>query len=127
MKHVVCKTLLLLVIIFSTAHAQEGHPLNGTWRGQWGTPGGDMNHLVIVMSWDSHGIGGIVNPGRNSVEFETAALDPETWEVDFAVTLRTGEKVRIHGLLENIGSYNRTITGTWLQDGDEYSMNLTRE
>ena len=61
-------------ILQCPAFAQEGLPRNGTWRGLWGTPGDTMNHLVVVMSWSSVGIGGIVNPGRNSVELETASL-----------------------------------------------------
>ena len=32
--------------------AQEGHPLTGTWSGDWG-PGADQRtHITMVMTWD---------------------------------------------------------------------------
>ena len=123
-------TLLILVsILFSSGavQAQEGHPLDGTWRGYWGQPDGEQTLAVIVMNWDGENINGRINPGRNMIFFEEAGLDPENWIVNFSTTSREGQPIEFQGELANIGSYNRTITGTWTIAGEENDLVLTRE
>ena len=120
-------SILLLSAFFSTAHAQEGYPLDGTWRGEWGQPGSQQTQAVIVMNWDGTTINGRVNPGRNMVFFDDASLDAENWIVRFSATTKQGEPVTFEGKLENIGSYNRTITGTWTLAGVANPLVLTRE
>jgi hypothetical protein len=122
-----CRTFLLLLFLPPGAIAQEGYPLDGTWRGEWGQPGGDQTLAVVVMNWDGQAINGRINPGRNMVLFEDASLDPENWIVRFTSTSKAGEPIEFEGVLENIGSYNRTITGTWTIDGVENALVLTRE
>lgn len=121
------RLLILLSLFSSAAIAQEGYPLDGTWRGEWGQPGGEMTLAVVVMNWDGETISGRINPGRNMVFFEEASLDPETWTVRFSATSKAGEPIVFEGVLENIGSYNRTITGTWTIAGEENPLTLTRE
>lgn len=123
-KHLV--SLLFLFSVCLTAQAQEGYPLDGTWRGYFG-PEGDQSMAVVVMSWDGDTISGRINPGRNMVLFESASLDPDNWVVRFAATSKQGEAISFEGVLENIGSYNRTITGTWTVAGAASPMVLTRE
>jgi hypothetical protein len=56
--------------------AQEGHPLKGTWYGDFGsTPAGPRRDLTVVMNWDGKVITGTVNPGKNAVPIKTAVLD----------------------------------------------------
>jgi len=43
--------------------AQEGHPLTGTWAGDWGSSGGARTHITMVMNWDGKAITGLLNPG----------------------------------------------------------------
>src|SRR5438093_13772912 len=43
--------------------AQEGHPLTGTWSGDWGPKTTERNHLTVVMNWDGKSITGTINPG----------------------------------------------------------------
>src|SRR5688572_31426858 len=104
--------------------AQEGYPLDGTWRGEWGQP---ATVAVVVMSWDGANINGRINPGRNTIDFTEASLDAASWMVHIEASTREGELIVIDGKLENIGSYNRTITGTWVQGGVENPIVLTRE
>ena len=107
--------------------AQEGYPLDGTWRGEWGSDPASANHLVIVMKWDGENINGTINPGPNSFPFTAAELFPDSWRVRFEATNRAGEPIVIEGQLEDIGSYNRSIAGTWTQDGVEHAFKITRE
>jgi hypothetical protein len=119
--------LLLLAGLANSTLAQEGYPLDGTWRGFWGTPGGEETLTVIVMNWDGENINGRINPGRNMIFFEQASLDPDNWEVRFTSSSKTGETIVFEGVLENIGAYDRTITGTWTIAGVENQLVLTRE
>src|SRR5262245_47925629 len=48
-------TLLMLVI---PALAQEGHPLKGSWIGDWGPSKTDRNQVTVVMDWDGKAITG---------------------------------------------------------------------
>ena len=111
----------------SSASAQEGFPLDGTWRGDWGLTAGERKHLVLVMKWDGTNINGVINPGPGSVEFKSAVLIPEKWLVHIEADDAQGTAIIIDGRLNNIGSYNRTINGTWTMDGMEYSLSLKRQ
>lgn len=119
--------VFLSCLFCSFSVAQEGYPLDGTWRGYWGVPGGEQTLAVIVMNWDGEQINGRINPGRNMIFFEEASLDAENWLVRFDSTSRQGETITFEGVLEDIGSYNRTITGTWTIAGVENALTLTRE
>ena len=56
--------------------AQEGHPLKGTWYGDFGsTPTGPRRDLTVVMNWDGKAITGTVNPGKTAVPIKTATLE----------------------------------------------------
>jgi hypothetical protein len=46
--------------------AQEGHPLTGSWFGDWGPSRTDRNPLLIVMGWDGR-ITGMINPGTDNI------------------------------------------------------------
>lgn len=116
-----------LLAISGPAAGQEGYPLDGTWRGQWGDASTGPNRVVIVMKWDGDNINGTINPGPNSIPFTAAVLDPAVWRVHFEAMTHEGEPVEIDGTLEDIGSYNRSIEGTWTQAGTHYEFKITRE
>lgn len=107
--------------------AQEGFPLDGTWRGEWGDETGTPTHVVLVMKWNGETIDGQINPGPRSVAFDNAVLYPETWTVLIEATGTDGQAIAIEGRLENIGSYNRTIEGTWTEGGTGHPLKITRE
>lgn len=124
----VAAALLAWVALTSptTLRAQEGYPLDGTWRGTWG-PEPDAHPVVIVMKWDGETINGRINPGPNALAFSSASLDPSNWTVHIEAEHEGPEPIAIDGQLANIGSYNRTIEGTWKQDGTEFPFKITRE
>ena len=59
--------------------------------------------------------------------FEEANLEAESWTLNFTSTSKAGEAIAFEGVLENIGSYKRTITGTWTIAGVDHGLVLTRE
>jgi hypothetical protein len=108
------------------AWGQEGHPLTGSWHGSW-TPGGAHKVPVLMfMKWDSKNITGAINPGPNAMALKVATLDATNWTVHFEAEGKDGPIV-IDGKLENIGSYNRTITGTWTQSATKGDFKITRD
>ena len=59
--------LILVVIALATPiAAQEGHPLTGTWYGEYEV-GKQKRDLTIIMKWDGKQTTGTMNPGPNAV------------------------------------------------------------
>jgi hypothetical protein len=119
--------LFVVALLPLSLSAQEGYPLDGTWRGTWGQPGAEGTLAVVVMSWDGTAISGRINPGRNTINFTSATLNPADWSVHIEAQTRDGETIVIAGVLADLGSYHRTLTGTWTSGGVENQLVLTRE
>src|SRR5436190_19670638 len=64
-----------LVSLTAPAIAQEGHPLTGSWYGDFGMSAAKRNDLTVVMKWDGSATTGIVNPGPGAVPLKIARLD----------------------------------------------------
>jgi hypothetical protein len=114
-----------------TLLAQEGHPLTGTWHGDYGTSSAKRTPIVFLMHWDSKKVEGKVNPGANSVPLKVATLDASKWAVHIEADVKdsAGKPMPMvfDGKLDNIGSYNRTITGTWTSGAQKGDFKLTRD
>ena len=120
-----CKPMMLSALLLSvSAFGQEGYPLDGTWRGEWGA---DKTLAVVVMDWDGTTINGRINPGRNTINFTSASLNATDWTVHIEAQTREGQPIVIDGKLDELGSYHRTLTGTWTQDGATHPLTLKRE
>jgi len=113
------------------AFAQEGHPLTGTWHGEWTSAGGQKARIVMALKWDTQNVVGTLNPGPRSAPLKVVTLDPEKWMVHFEAYTKDQAGNPVHvaadGKLENIGSYNRTITGTWTQGAAKGDFKITRD
>ena len=111
--------------------AQEGHPLTGTWAGDWGPSATQRTHLTVVMSWDGKNVTGIINPGPDAIPLTGVSVDWPTWTVRLEASAKdtSGKPVTITaaGRLEDIGSYHRRIVGTWTQNGATGDLRLTRD
>jgi hypothetical protein len=119
------------LIAAPAARAQEGHPLTGTWAGDWGPNATDRTHVTMVMTWDGTRVNGLINPGPNAVPLTGVSVDWENWTVRIEADTKdaSGAPVRIaaEGRLDDIGSYHRTLTGTWTQGSATGEFRLTRE
>ena len=115
--------LVTLIGMGGAALAQAGHPLKGSWSGDWGPTPEHRNRVLLVLDWDGNEITGVINPGRNAVPLTSATLDPSDWSVRFEAQApdRNGNMLQyvIEGKVENLGSWtNRRLSGTW-RHGDE--------
>jgi hypothetical protein len=113
----------------AAAWAQEGHPLSGTWSGDWGT-GTMRTHVTIVMNWDGKTVSGVINPGPDAIPIGSVALDVTNWTVRIEADAKNGAApthIIAEGQLDDIGSYHRKITGTWTQGTTKGDFRLTRD
>jgi len=111
--------------------AQEGHPLTGTWGGDWGASATQRNHLTFVMNWDGKNVTGTINPGPDSITLASVFLDVANWTVRFEADAKDAAGKPVHisaeGKLEDISSYHRKITGSWMQGTTRGDFKLTRD
>jgi hypothetical protein len=122
---------LHVVVAVARVIGQEGHPLSGTWAGEWGPTNTQRNHLTLVMNWDGKNITGVINPGPDSIPIGSVYLDVTKWTVRIEADAKNQSGAAAHitaeGRLEDISSYHRTITGTWRQGSTSGDFKLTRD
>src|SRR5262252_5034269 len=127
--HIVFVFTLACLSLAATASAQFGHPLKGSWSGDW-SAGNNRQHVVLNLNWDGKAISGVINPGPNAVTLSTATLDPATWMVHLIGDGKDASGAAVHivvdGKVENIGAFQRFITGSWTQGSQKGTFKLTR-
>jgi hypothetical protein len=110
--------------------AQEGHPLTGSWVGDWGPNQNDRNPVLIVMGWNGQ-ITGTINPGTDNITIKSGTLDPNGWALRFEAEGRdrSGRTLNyvIEGKINNIAMANRNITGTWRHQTARGDFKITRQ
>jgi hypothetical protein len=129
---VFCRAVVLLTFLAVAlpVSAQFGHPLKGTWSGDWGTTKDKRTHVVLELNWDGKAITGTINPGPNAVPLQKATLDADAWAVHLEGEGKdaSGKAMRylIDGKLENIGAYQRVLSGTWTEGATKGDFKVVR-
>ena len=120
-----------LLAIAAIALAQEGHPLTGTWAGDWGPSATQRNHLTFVMNWDGKNVTGTINPGPDSIPLSSVYLDVTNWTVRIEADAKDASGKPAHvtaeGKLEDISSPHRKISGSWQQGTVKGDFRLVRD
>jgi hypothetical protein len=125
-----------LALAVSASSAQEGHPLVGSWHGNWGLNGADRKDLTLIIDYtpDGAGITGLVNPGYDQATIQNVVLTiakPTDWNFKFEVDLKdkSGKTTRYvaDGKLDQIGYDQRTLKGTWSAGTAKGDFKLTRD
>ena len=111
----------------ASAVAQEGHPLVGTWYGDWGPTATQRTQITVVLTWDGKTISGTMDPGPDAMAVKAATLDSTKWAVHFEADTKAAVHIVAEGKLADIGSHNRTITGTWTQGSTKGDFKLKRD
>lgn len=117
----------LLVTSGASITAQEGHPLTGTWYGEYGT-GAAKKDITIVMKWDGGTVTGLANPGPASLPIKAVVVEitpgragtrslnnPQGTEPVapvFNVTIEVGDLVLAGKMVNPVGG-NRSLVGTY--------------
>ena len=116
--------------IFPVA-GQEGHPMAGSWVGDWGLTSQNRNRVVIIMEWSTTGLVGTINPGKEAIALKSAVANPEDWSL-YAEAEGVDAQGRtvtyiIEGTIDDLGTYNRTIAGTWTVGSNAGDFSITRQ
>ena len=104
----------------------QGHPLKGTWLGDWGPNKTNRTQLLIDMDWDGKAITATLSPGASPVRFTKAELDHTKWTVHLEGE-SGGVRYVADGRIENLGLANRSIVGTWTQGNQKGDFKITRQ
>ena len=130
----VALTAVCLFVYFTLAlpaRAQEGHPMSGSWVGDWGPNPSQRNRVVVVLEWTGSALVGTINPGPNAIPVRVATVNPSDWSLHMEAdaTDAQGRTVThvIDGKIDDLGTYNRTIAGTWRVGGAEGNFSITRQ
>ena len=128
---IIILTLSLVSLAGGAAVAQEGHPLKGSWVGEWGPSKTHSDDLLMVLNWDGRAVTGMVNPGTDNMPLKSATLTPEGWVVRFQFDGKTSAGAAVSytldGKIENLPFTNRSITGTWKSASESGKFKLTRQ
>ena len=112
---------ILALGLISGASAQEGHPVKGSWIGEWeGNPLGES--ILMVMDWDGEKITGVINPGTDDLKIDSATLNPDDWTIH----IEAGD-YELDGKFERLELPNRSLTGTWKGDNDNGTFEAVRQ
>ena len=108
--------------------AQQGHPLTGTWTGDWGATSTQRNHISLVLNWDGKNVTGLINPGPDSIPIASVLLNVDSWTVRIEADTKDHKThISAEGKLVDLGSYHRTIKGSWTQSGTKGDFKITRD
>src|ERR1051325_6654226 len=120
-----------IIAVFAIAFpvfAQLGHPLKGSWSGEWWVKKGEENRVLLDFDWDGKALKGVLNPGTDNAALQkltlqsppindvSKAMDP--WLIHFEADVKDSSGKTVHqvvdGKMQNLGAYNRFIAGTWM-------------
>jgi hypothetical protein len=125
-------TILVALLFTAGLSAQFGHPLKGTWSGQWG-PTASPKRLLLDLQWDGKAITGSINPGEEAAVVKNVTFDytdPTKWKVTIEADGKdaAGKPLKIvaNGILENLGSYYKVFHGTWTEGTQKGDFTVTR-
>ena len=117
--------------LFGTGTAQEGHPLKGSWLGEWAGNTVHGDNILLILDWDGKAITGMINPGTDNIPLKAGALEPNGWVVKLEADGKDkdGSAVRyvIEGKLENLELPNRSIKGTWSSNKGRGAFTASRQ
>jgi hypothetical protein len=117
--------VLSLCLLVAPAFGQQGHPLTGTWSGDWGPSATQRHQVTFVLNWDGKQVTGQINPGPDSIPIASVIVDVATWTIRIEADAK--DHITAEGRLEDIGSYHRKITGTWRQGAAKGDFRITRD
>ena len=109
--------VLLATVLAAPVHAQEGHPLKGSWIGVWESNKDAGDDILMVLNWDGKTISGIINPGTDNIKLDRVTLDPAGWKVHIEADAKEkqGAAIRyvIDAAIQQLEMTNRVMVGTW--------------
>jgi hypothetical protein len=123
--------ICVAVLLMSAVQAQEGHPMSGVWVGDWTLQGAQAQRVVVVLDWLGTELAGTINPGSKAIPIKTAVVNPADWSLHLEADALDSEgkpvKYVIDGKLDDLGTYNRSLAGSWNVGAEEGTFSITRQ
>jgi hypothetical protein len=117
--------------LMSSAMGQEGHPLKGSWLGEWAGNATHGDNILLILDWDGKNITGMINPGTDNIPVAKASLEPNGWVVKIEADAKDSTGANVHyvieGKIENLELPNRSITGTWQSNKGRGAFTASRQ
>lgn len=121
----------LATLLVSVASAQEGHPMSGVWVGDWVLQGSQQQRVVVVLDWLGTELAGTINPGPKAIPIKVATVNTSDWSLHLEADVPNGPDKFVHyvidGKLDDLGTYNRSLTGSWNVDNKPGTFSITRQ
>jgi hypothetical protein len=114
--------LVMYLLMTGTATAQEGHPLKGSWIGEWSGNSTHGDFVLLVMDWDGKNVTGVINPGTDDMVIESVTLNPSDW----TVTIRAAG-YELQGRIQELELPSRSIVGTWKNGNRNGKLEISRQ
>jgi hypothetical protein len=122
---------ILALGLLGAVAGQEGHPLKGSWLGEWQGNAVHGDNILLILDWDGKAITGMINPGTDDIPLKAASLEPNGWVVKLEADGKDkdGSAVRyvIEGKIENLELPNRSINGTWSSNKGRGAFTASRQ
>jgi hypothetical protein len=123
--------IVTCMILVMPTLAQEGHPLVGSWHGDWGPTPDSRRDITVIMDWDGTTLTGLVNPGFEHSSLENARLNSSDWtthfEIDFEDASGAPMRCTVDGTIGSLGSDRRTLSGSWNCGDGEAEFQIIRD
>lgn len=123
--------LVVSGVLVLNLHAQEGHPMTGSWVGEWSLAPTEQHRVVIIIDWTGSELVGTINPGPDAIPIRTVTADPSDWSLHFEAETTDAEgrpvSYVVEGTIDDLLAYNRTIAGTWRVNNTEGVFSITRQ
>jgi hypothetical protein len=127
----VAVSLVAAFVLALHAFAQEGHPMSGSWIGDYGATKDQRTRVVVAMEWTGKDLAVTINPGPNAMTTKVATVNPEKWSVHIEAEGKDakGQVVThvIDGTIDDLGTYNRSLVGTWNVGTNKGTFSITRQ
>ena len=111
-----------LSLMVSSAMAQEGHPLKGSWIGEWSGNTALGDFVLIVMDWDGENVTGMINPGTDNMEIDNVELDTSDWSVEISADGYT-----IDATIQSQELPSRALVGSWRSRDGRGDFEIVRQ
>jgi hypothetical protein len=122
---------LLAAALPAAVSSQEGHPMDGSWVGDYGPTPKQRTRVVVVMQWTGKELAVTVNPGPNAMPAKVVRVDTNDWRLHVEAEGKDAQGRPVShvfdGAVDDLGTYNRSIVGTWTTGGVKGDFSITRQ
>ena len=108
------------------ADSGHGHPVKGSFVGEWGPNANAQDTFLVLMDWDGKTITGTINPGPQGVPITKAELNLTDWTLH--IEGGTGAtQVVLDGKFENLSWLGRSLVGTYTRGNQRGTFRVARQ